>query len=141
MIKCVLQTNTIQIKHKKVRIPTGRRLTSWLFTRCGGVEFGATEDKSILSSRAKFIAPFCILHCFWSHDLKLFNLKKSGKLENVKIFCGSCAQSTKMCTFYFVNNVKQLWNKIQKIITWFIPCGTKTTCTKTSDLLCSHLHL
>ena len=29
-------------------IPTGRRLTSWLFTKCGGVEFGTTEDKSIL---------------------------------------------------------------------------------------------
>ena len=47
MIKCALQTNTIQIKHNKVRIPTGGGLTSWLFTRRGGVEFGATEDKSI----------------------------------------------------------------------------------------------
>ena len=47
MIKCALQTNTIQIKHNKVRIPTGGRLTSWLFTRRGGVEFGATQDKSI----------------------------------------------------------------------------------------------
>ena len=47
MNKCVLQTNTIQIKHNKVRIPTTGRLTSWLFTRRGGVEFGATEDKSI----------------------------------------------------------------------------------------------
>ena len=47
MIKCALQTNKIQIKHNKVRIPTGGRLTSWLFTRRGGVEFGATEDKSI----------------------------------------------------------------------------------------------
>ena len=47
MIKCALQTNTIQIKHNKVRIPTGGRLTSWLFTRPGGVEFGATEDKYI----------------------------------------------------------------------------------------------
>ena len=47
MIKCALQTNTIQIKHNKVRIPTGRRLASWLFTQRGGVEFGATEDKSI----------------------------------------------------------------------------------------------
>ena len=46
MIKCALQTNTIQIKHNKLRIPTGGRLTSWLFTRRGGVEFGATEDKS-----------------------------------------------------------------------------------------------
>ena len=40
MIKCTLQTNTIQIKHNKVRIPTGGRLTSWVFTRRGGVEFG-----------------------------------------------------------------------------------------------------
>ena len=37
----------IQIKHNKLRIPTGGRLTSWLFTTRGGVEFGATEDKSI----------------------------------------------------------------------------------------------
>ena len=37
----------IQIKHNKLRIPTGGRLTSWLFTKCGGVEFRATEDKSI----------------------------------------------------------------------------------------------
>ena len=47
MIKCALQTDTIQIKHNKVRIPTDGRLTSWLFTRRGGVEFGATEDKSV----------------------------------------------------------------------------------------------
>ena len=37
----------IQIKHNKLRIPTGGRLTSWLFTMRGGVEFGATGDKSI----------------------------------------------------------------------------------------------
>ena len=36
-----------QIKHNKLRIQTGGRLTSWLFTQRGGVEFGATEDKSI----------------------------------------------------------------------------------------------
>ena len=40
-------TNIIQHKHNKLRIPTGGRLTSWLFTRRGGVEFGANEDKSI----------------------------------------------------------------------------------------------
>ena len=40
-------TNVILIKYNKLRIPTGGRLTSWLFTRHGGVEFGATEDKSI----------------------------------------------------------------------------------------------
>ena len=28
MIKCGLETNTIQIKHNKLRIPTGGRLTS-----------------------------------------------------------------------------------------------------------------
>ena len=37
----------IQIKHDKLRIPTGGRLTSWLFIKRGGVELGATEDKSI----------------------------------------------------------------------------------------------
>ena len=40
-------TNIIQNKHTKLRIPTGERLTSWLFTRRGGVEFGTSEDKSI----------------------------------------------------------------------------------------------
>ena len=29
-----------------LRIPTGRRQTSWLFTKRGGVEFGTTENKS-----------------------------------------------------------------------------------------------
>ena len=47
MIKCALQIYVIQIKHNMLRIPTGGRLTSWIFTRRGGVEFGATEDKSI----------------------------------------------------------------------------------------------
>ena len=37
----------VQIKHNKLRIPTGGRLTSWLFTQRRGVEFVATEDKSI----------------------------------------------------------------------------------------------
>ena len=37
----------VQIKHNKLRIPTGGRLTSWLFTQRGEFEFGATEDKSI----------------------------------------------------------------------------------------------
>ena len=37
----------MHLKYNKLRIPTGGRLTSWLFTRRGGVEFGATEDKSI----------------------------------------------------------------------------------------------
>ena len=35
----------IQIKHSS-KIPTGRRQTSWLFTKRGGVEFGTTENKS-----------------------------------------------------------------------------------------------
>ena len=47
MFKCAKQTNIIQIKHNKLTIPTDGRLTSWLFTQRGGVEFGATEGKSI----------------------------------------------------------------------------------------------
>ena len=46
MIKCALQTNTKQIEHYILRIPAGRRLTSWQFTKRGGVEFWATENKS-----------------------------------------------------------------------------------------------
>ena len=30
-----------------LKTPTGRRQTSWLFTKRAGVEFRATEDKSI----------------------------------------------------------------------------------------------
>ena len=37
----------VQIKHNKLRIPTGGRLTSWPFTQRGEFEFGATQDKSI----------------------------------------------------------------------------------------------
>ena len=37
----------VQIKHNKLRIPTGERLTSWLYTQRGEFDFGATEDKSI----------------------------------------------------------------------------------------------
>ena len=38
----------IQIEQKfLLRIPTGGRLTSWLLTKRGEVEFGTTEDKSI----------------------------------------------------------------------------------------------
>ena len=38
-----------------MRIPaTGGRLTSWLFTKRAGVEFGATEDKSIQWKRRGF---------------------------------------------------------------------------------------
>jgi len=34
------------MEHKLLRIPTSRRLTSWLFTQHGrGVEFGTTEKK------------------------------------------------------------------------------------------------
>ena len=36
-----------EIEQILLRIPTGWRLTSWLFTqRCRGVELGATKDKS-----------------------------------------------------------------------------------------------
>ena len=35
-----------QIKHSIVRIPTGWKQTSWLFTKCDGVEFWTTENKS-----------------------------------------------------------------------------------------------
>ena len=49
-------TSMKQIKHSKLRIPTGGRLTSWLFTQRGGVEFGATEDKSI-SGREEDLNP------------------------------------------------------------------------------------
>ena len=42
------QTNiTNRTEEKKERIPTDRRLNSWLFTKRGGVEIGTTEDKSI----------------------------------------------------------------------------------------------
>ena len=58
MIKCALQTNTSnlssikslgtlkQIKHEISRIPTVKRLTSWLLTKHGGVEYWATKNKS-----------------------------------------------------------------------------------------------
>ena len=37
-----------EINMKRLKIPTGRRQTSWLFTqRSRGVELGATENKSI----------------------------------------------------------------------------------------------
>ena len=35
------------IVNEQKKTPTGRRQTSWLFTKRAGVEFGATEDKSI----------------------------------------------------------------------------------------------
>ena len=35
MFKCAWQTNMIQIKHNRLRIPTGGRLTNWLFTQRG----------------------------------------------------------------------------------------------------------
>ena len=37
----------MRVTNKYDTIPTGGRLTSWLFTRRGGVEFGASADKSI----------------------------------------------------------------------------------------------
>ena len=40
------ETNVIN-QQKLVKFPTGRRQTSWLFTKCAGVEFRAAEEKSI----------------------------------------------------------------------------------------------
>lgn len=37
----------LEIKQKLVKISTGVRLTSWLFTECGGVESGTTQHKFI----------------------------------------------------------------------------------------------
>ena len=37
-------------KQKVVKNPNWRRQTNWLFTRRGGVEFGTTEDKSVLAA-------------------------------------------------------------------------------------------
>jgi len=43
-----MKKQILQIEQKfLLRIPTGRRLTSWLFKKHGGIEFGITEDKSI----------------------------------------------------------------------------------------------
>ena len=44
---CCTSKQILQMEHKFVKNPTGRRLTSWLFTKRGGVEFGTTEHKSI----------------------------------------------------------------------------------------------
>ena len=35
------------MNRNSLKTPTGRRQTSWLYTKRAGVEFGATEDKSI----------------------------------------------------------------------------------------------
>ena len=43
IFKCSLQRNMKQIKHNNLRLLTGRRQTSWLFTKRGGVEFRTTE--------------------------------------------------------------------------------------------------
>jgi len=44
----VYETNTkYKWNRNLLRIPTVGRLTSWLFTKRGGVEFETTEDKSI----------------------------------------------------------------------------------------------
>ena len=42
------QTDITNRTENLLKILTARRLTSWLFTKRGGVEFGTTEDKSIL---------------------------------------------------------------------------------------------
>ena len=49
-------TNIIQIKHNKLRTPTGGRLTSWLFSRCGGVEF-QTPKTNPFSGRKEDLNP------------------------------------------------------------------------------------
>ena len=42
-----INNQILQIEHKRLRIQTGERLTSWLFTQRGrGVELGTTENKS-----------------------------------------------------------------------------------------------
>ena len=48
------QTNITNRTEILLRIPTGRRLTSWLFTKRRGVELGTTEDKSIQWQGAGF---------------------------------------------------------------------------------------
>ena len=48
------QTNITNRTNLLLRIPTGGRLTSWLFTKRGGVEFGTKEDKSIQWQGAGF---------------------------------------------------------------------------------------
>ena len=41
------QMHVMQIKRNLLKISTGRRLTSWLLTKRGGVESGTTKHKSI----------------------------------------------------------------------------------------------
>jgi len=41
------ETNIVNRTENLLKIRTGLRLTTWLFTRREGVEFGATEQKSI----------------------------------------------------------------------------------------------
>ena len=43
-----------KLNRNKLIIPTGGRLTSWLFTQRGGVELGTTEGKSIQSQGGGF---------------------------------------------------------------------------------------
>ena len=45
-----------KMNRNSLKTPTGRRQTSWLFTKRAGVEFGATEDKSI-SGREEDLNP------------------------------------------------------------------------------------
>ena len=48
------QTNITNRTENLLRIPSGGGLTSWLFTKRGGVEFWTTEDKSIQWQGAGF---------------------------------------------------------------------------------------
>ena len=52
--------STTQIEHKLLRIRTGGRLTSWLFTQRGpGVEHGTTENKSRHDKSLQTLPPVC----------------------------------------------------------------------------------
>ena len=51
MIKCTLQTNLIQVKHNKLRIPTGGRLTSWLFTSVEELNSGHQRQIHLVAGR------------------------------------------------------------------------------------------
>jgi len=65
-----------------LRIPTGRRLTSWLFTKRGGVEFGTTEDKSIQWQGAGLEPDLEFRH----NIVKVTEVAKRGTLFTLKLF-------------------------------------------------------
>ena len=101
----------MQIKHNKVRIPTGGRLTSRLFTQRGGVEFGATEDKSIQwqgggfepgtygvqiqrpTTRPRSPPQLCITPQVFFNSCKSFSLLVGYTYVNLQVFGMSCGVS------------------------------------------------